>query len=105
LVDALAAGPRSRQRLFLVYSNAVGVDDDEIRTGNAMVHDPYGRIPAETWKAGDDLVIANLDASSLEVSAGRRWIVTRRPEPYAPLTVPTGLEQDTRSVRFDKKGV
>jgi predicted amidohydrolase len=91
--------------LFLIYSNGVGVDDDEIRTGNAMILDPYGRILAETWKAGDDMVVADLDASLLEVSTGRRWIKTRRPELYEPLTVPTGLEQDTRIVRFDKKGV
>ena len=91
--------------LFLVYSNGVGVDDDEIRTGNAMILDPYGRILAETWKAGDDMVVADLDASLLEVSTGKRWIKTRRPELYEPLTVPTGKEQDTRTVRFDKKGV
>jgi predicted amidohydrolase len=91
--------------MFLVYSNGVGVDDDEIRTGNAMILDPYGRILAETWKAGDDMVVADLDSSLLEVSTGRRWIQTRRPELYEPLTVPTGFEQDTRTVRFDKKGV
>jgi predicted amidohydrolase len=91
--------------LFLVYSNGVGVDDNEIRTGNAMILDPYGRILAETWKAGDDMVMADLDASLLEVSTGKRWIKTRRPELYGSLTVPTGLEQDTRTVRFDKKGV
>ena len=51
------------------------------------------------------MVIADLDASLLEVSTGRRWVVTPRPELYGPLTVPTGLEQDTRTVRFDKKGV
>jgi predicted amidohydrolase len=96
--------------LFLVYSNGVGVDDNEIRTGllslrKPMILDPYGRILAETWKAGDDMVVADLDASLLEVSTGRRWIKTRRPELYEPLTVPTGIEQDTRTVRFDKKGV
>ena len=91
--------------LFLVFSNGVGVDDDEIRTGNAMILDPYGRILAEAWAAGDDMVVADLDASLLEVSTGRRWIKARRPELYGPLTVPTGLEQDTRTVRFDKKGV
>lgn len=91
--------------LFLLFSNGVGIDDNEIRTGNAMILDPYGRILAETWKAGDDMVVANLDASLLEVSTGKRWIRTRRPELYEPLTVPTGLEQDTRTVRFDKKGV
>jgi len=91
--------------LFLIYSNGIGVDDNEIRTGNAMILDPYGRILAETWKAGDDMVIADLDASLLEVSTGRRWIKARRPELYEPLTIPTGREQDTRTVRFDKKGV
>ena len=91
--------------VFLIFSNGVGVDDDEIRTGNAMILDPYGRILAETWKAGDDMVVADLDASLLDVSTGNRWIKTRRPELYEPLTVPTGLEQDTRTVRFDKKGI
>jgi len=83
----------------------VGVDDDEIRTGNAMILDCYGRILAETWKADDEIVVADLDASLPEQSTGKRWIKTRRPELYGPLTVPTGQEQDTRAVRFDKKGI
>jgi len=91
--------------LFLVFSNGVGVDDDEIRTGNAMILDPYGRILAETWKADDDMVIADLDPALSERNTGRRWIRTRRPDLYGPLAVPTGLEQPTRTVRFDKKGV
>lgn len=90
--------------VFLVFSNGVGVDDDEIRTGNAMILDPYGRILAETWKAGDDMVVADLDASLLPQSTGRRWLRTRRPELYGPLAVPTGMEEDTRKVRFDNKG-
>jgi predicted amidohydrolase len=91
--------------VFLVFSNGVGVDDDEIRTGNAMIIDPYGRIVAETWKAGDDMVVADLDPSLLVENTGQRWIRTRRPELYGPLALRTGLEQDTRAVRFDEKGV
>ena len=30
--------------LFLVFANGIGVDDDEIRTGNSMILDPYGRV-------------------------------------------------------------
>jgi len=89
--------------LFLVFSNGVGVDDDEIRTGNAMILDPYGRILIETCKAGDDMVVADLDCSLLDRCTGRRWMRARRPELYGPLTVPTGMEQDMRTVRFDKK--
>jgi predicted amidohydrolase len=91
--------------IFIIFSNGIGIDDDEIRTGNAMVIDPYGRIITETCKAGDDMVIADLDASLMERNTGKRWIKTRRPELYKPLTVPIGIEQDTRTVRFDKKGV
>ena len=91
--------------MFLVFSNGIGIDDDEIRTGNAMVLDPYGRVLSETCKAGDDMVIADLEASLLQRCTGMRWIKTRRPELHGPLTVSTGREQDTRSVRFDQKGI
>ena len=88
--------------LFLIFSNGVGVDDDEIRTGNSMILDPYGRILAETWKARDEMVIADLDASLLADATGRKWIRARRPELYRPLTVPTGLECDTRTLKFEE---
>jgi predicted amidohydrolase len=91
--------------LFVVFSNGVGPDDDEVRTGNAMILDPYGRILAETWKAGDDMVVADLDLSLIENSTGRRWIRTRRPDLYRELAVPTGQELETREGRFDQKGV
>jgi predicted amidohydrolase len=87
--------------LFLIFSNGVGVDDNEIRTGNSMILDPYGRIICETWEAGDRMVIGDLDASLQKKSTGRRWMRTRRPELYTPLTKPTGIEQDTRTVRFE----
>jgi len=67
-----------------------------------MIIDPYGRVITETWKAGDDMVIADLDASLLDLCTGRRWMQARRPELYGMLTVPVGIEQDTRTVRFGK---
>jgi hypothetical protein len=51
------------------------------------------------------MVVADLQASLREHNTGRRWIKTRRPELYGLLTQRTGLEQDTRTVRFDKQGV
>ncbi len=117
-IEAELAGPKGRgwllrwlparahdNGLFLVFSNGVGVDDDEIRTGNAMILDPYGRILTETGRAGDAMVVADLDGTLLERSTGKRWIQTRRPELYGPLTVRTGRERDTRTVRFDQQGV
>ncbi|MEQ8787410.1 MAG: nitrilase family protein [Pirellulaceae bacterium] len=90
--------------VFLVFSNGVGRDDNEVRTGNAMVIDPYGRIVSETWRARDELVVAELDASLRDRCTGVRWIKARRPELYGPLATPTGAERDTRSVRFEYGG-
>ena len=86
--------------MFLLFSNGIGPDDDEIRTGNAMVLDPYGEIIAETRALGDAMVVADLDASLLPTSSGRRWLRARRPELYELLTQRTGQEQETRRVRF-----
>jgi len=90
--------------MFLVFANGVGVDDDEIRTGNAMVLDPYGRIIVVTGMGGDEMVVAELDGGLLERCTGRRWMMARRPELYGPLTVRTGRERDTREVRFGADG-
>ena len=86
--------------MFLIFSNGVGVDDDEIRTGNAMILDPYGEVVAESRALGDAIVVADLDASLLPTSSGRRWMRARRPELYESLTQRTGAEVETRKVRF-----
>lgn len=71
--------------MFLVFSNGIGQDEDEVRTGNAMVLDPYGRVIAETWAAADDIVTAELDLCLLDKCTGQRWLRGRRPELYQPL--------------------
>lgn len=86
--------------LFILFSNGVGADDDEVRTGNAMILDPYGRIINETWVAEDFMVSADLDLSLLAMSTGRRWIHGRRPDLYHILTQPQGYERDAISARF-----
>jgi predicted amidohydrolase len=86
--------------MFLIFSNGVGRDDNELRTGNAMILDPYGDILAESDSIGDDMVIADLDLDLIPSSTGRRWIKTRRPNLYDMLHKPLGIEEDTRTVRF-----
>jgi predicted amidohydrolase len=88
--------------VFLIFSNGVGIDDDEIRTGNAMILDPYGRVLVETSVAGDAMVVADLDPSLLHDATGRGWMRARRPELYVPLTIPTGREVDTRKIKFEE---
>lgn len=86
--------------VFLVFANGVGVDDDEVRTGNAMVLDPYGRVMAEFVKADDGMVVVDVDLAIAQKSTGRRWIAARRPELYEALARRTGLERDTRILKF-----
>jgi N-carbamoylputrescine amidase len=86
--------------MFLLFSNGIGTDDDEIRTGNAMILDPYGEIIAESRALGDAMVVADLDASLLPTASGRRWLKARRPELYGSLAERTGKEIETRKVRF-----
>jgi len=88
--------------VFLVFSNGIGVDDDEIRTGNSMILDPYGRILSETREPAEDMVVADLCGDLLQQSTGRMWIQARRPVLYGPLTVPTGLERDVRKLKFEE---
>lgn len=86
--------------LFILFSNGVGEDNGEVRTGNAMILDPYGRIIAETCSFEDFMVFADLDLGLLAMSTGRRWIHGRRPELYGILCEPQGYERDARSARF-----
>lgn len=89
--------------LFVIFSNGVGIDDDEVRTGNSMILDAYGAVLGETWQADDAIVTADLDPEMLEMSTGRRWIQSRRPELYGALIEKSENQRDTRSVRFNLK--
>ena len=115
-IEAEFKGPKGREWLmkwlparahdngiFLIFSNGVGRDDDEVRTGNAMILDPYGDVLAETWKAGDDMVVADLDPEVRKMCTGVRWIRSRRPELYDLLAERTGRERDIRHVRFTRE--
>jgi predicted amidohydrolase len=86
--------------LFILFSNGVGEDDGEVRTGNAMILDPYGRVLVETWRARDELVVADLELDLLPFCTGRRWIRGRRPELYGLLTERMGYELNAREARF-----
>jgi predicted amidohydrolase len=117
-IEAEFRGPKGREWLlrwlpsrahdngmFLVFANGVGEDDGEVRTGNAMVIDCYGRILAETWAAKDMLVAAEADLDLLPRSTGRRWLRARRPELYGVLTEHFGNELSPREARFSEAPV
>ncbi len=74
--------------VYAVFTNPVGVDDDQIRNGNAMVIDPFGEIIAECNTLGDDVVVALCTAEKISISSGYRYLRARRPELYGKLVEP-----------------
>jgi predicted amidohydrolase len=85
--------------MFLLFSNGVGLDDGEVRTGNAMILDPYGRTITESTALDTDIVTAHLDLDLLDRCTGQRWIRGRRPELYQQLVAPADT-LDPRQARF-----
>jgi predicted amidohydrolase len=84
--------------IYAVFSNAVGLDDDTIKPGLAMILDPFGEVLGESDELGDDVVVALLTPDKLEQSSGRRYLRARRPELYGKLVEPPppGQEPVTR---------
>lgn len=87
--------------VYAVFTNAVGVDADTIKPGNAMILDPFGEILVESHALGDDVVVALLTPEKIQVSSGRRYLRVRRPELYGKLVEPVPEEERSKaSSRF-----
>jgi hypothetical protein len=84
---------------YLVFSNGVGPDGDQVRTGSAMILDPHGRLMTESRALGDDVVIADLDPSPLAHNLGRSHLQTRRPELYLSLVKGRARRASTKASR------
>ena len=54
--------------VYYIFTNAVGVDHDTIKTGGAMILDPFGEIVAESQALGDDVVAALCTPEKIEQS-------------------------------------
>lgn len=74
--------------VYYVFTNAVGVDDDTIKPGGAMLIDPMGEIIVESHALGDDVVVGLCTPEKINAAGGRRYLRARRPELYAKLSEP-----------------
>jgi predicted amidohydrolase len=72
--------------IYAVFTNPVGVDDDQVRNGNAMIIDPYGEIVIECNSFDDDVVVGLCIPEKIVDSPGRRYLRARRPALYGKLT-------------------
>lgn len=68
--------------VYAIFSNPIGMDDDQLKNGCSMVIDPFGDIIAECRTPGDDYVTAVITPEKLKDAGGYRYLNARRPELY-----------------------
>lgn len=68
--------------VYAIFSNPIGMDDDQLKNGCSMILDPFGDIIAECRKLDNDFVIATLTPEKLKQAGGYRYIKARRPDLY-----------------------
>src|SRR5687768_11142212 len=68
--------------IYVVFSNPIGMDDDQLKNGCSMILDPYGDVIAECRELGDQVVTTTLNAEHLRLAGGYRYIKARRPDLY-----------------------
>jgi len=71
--------------IYLVFSNPIGMDDDQLKNGCSMIIDPYGDIVAECRKLGDDFETALITPEKLISAGGSRYTNARRPNLYGDI--------------------
>jgi predicted amidohydrolase len=68
--------------IYVVFSNPIGMDGDQLKNGCSMVLDPFGDIIAECRNLGEDIAVALCTRDKLELAGGCRYRKARRPELY-----------------------
>jgi len=68
--------------VYVVFSNPIGMDDDQLKNGCSMIIDPFGDILAECRSFDDSFAITVITPEKLVHAGGNRYIKARRPELY-----------------------
>lgn len=68
--------------VYVVFSNPVGMDDDQLKNGCSMIVDPFGDVIAECRTFDDSYSTAILTPEKLTQAGGHRYIQARRPGLY-----------------------
>ena len=71
--------------IYAIFSNPIGMDDDQLKNGCSMILDPYGDVVAECRCLGDEVVTALITREKVEKSGGYRYKKARRPKLYAEI--------------------
>jgi len=68
--------------VYAVFSNAIGMDDDQLKNGCSMIIDPFGTVITECKNLGNELATATLLPETLTNAGGYRYKKARRPALY-----------------------
>lgn len=68
--------------VYVVFSNPIGMDDDQLKNGCSMIIDPFGDVLAECRSFDDSFVTTTISPEKLTRAGGQRYIQARRPELY-----------------------
>jgi predicted amidohydrolase len=68
--------------VYAIFSNPVGMDDDQLKNGCSMILDPFGDILAECRSFEDDFVMSTCSEDKLTQAGGFRYLKARRPGLY-----------------------
>jgi predicted amidohydrolase len=68
--------------VYVVFTNPIGMDDDQLKNGCSMIIDPFGDVIAECTKLDEEIVTAVCSPKKLKQAGGSRYRDARRPELY-----------------------
>lgn len=68
--------------VYVVFSNPIGMDDDQLKNGCSMILDPFGDILSECRSFDDDFTAAYITPEKLTLAGGFRYVEARRPQLY-----------------------
>lgn len=71
--------------IYAIFSNPIGMDDDQLKNGCSMIIDPFGDVIAECRTLGDDIVTATITPEKLTQAGGYRYRKARRPDLYGDI--------------------
>jgi predicted amidohydrolase len=71
--------------IYAVFSNPIGMDDDQLKNGCSMIIDPFGDIIGECRKLDNEVVTAVCTPEKLKQAGGYRYKKARRPELYGSI--------------------
>lgn len=67
---------------YVVFSNPVGMDNDQLKNGYSMIIDPFGDIIAECRSFDDCIATATITPDKVVKAGGHRYLSARRPDLY-----------------------